>query len=131
MVPPAPFQTPPSETPQSGSARPTPTTPDRGDGPVRLSVRIPDMDCATEEAEIRQVLERVEGIEALRFATARRMLSLQVRTPGQFDAALAAIRRLGYAAHPVDETAASASALPAAGCGDGCAGAGTSTARRR
>ena len=58
------------------------------------------MDCAVEEGEIRNALERVEGIKALRFRLGDRTLGIDA--PGDaLTAALAAIRRAGFDPQPV------------------------------
>ncbi|BAL93964.1 heavy metal translocating P-type ATPase [Rubrivivax gelatinosus] len=84
-------------------AAPTDTTPDPG-GPG-LKLRIPAMDCAVEEGQIRRALEGIDGIRTLRFALAERTLRLDAE-PAARDAALAAIRRAGFAAEPLADDAA-------------------------
>ncbi|MGC4076578.1 MAG: heavy metal translocating P-type ATPase [Rubrivivax sp.] len=84
-------------------ATPADTTPDPG-GPG-LKLRIPAMDCAVEEAQIRRALEGIAGIRTLRFALAERTLRLDAE-PAARDAALAAIRRAGFAAEPLADDAA-------------------------
>lgn len=84
-------------------ATPADATPDPG-GPG-LKLRIPAMDCAVEEAQIRRALEGIAGIRRLHFALAERTLRLDAE-PAARDAALAAIRRAGFAAEPLADNAA-------------------------
>ncbi len=67
--------------------------------------RIPTMDCAVEEAEIRSALESIAGVTALRFDLGRRELSLSA-APRELEAALAAIRKLGFNPEPLAAPAA-------------------------
>nr|WP_231512057.1 heavy metal translocating P-type ATPase [Paucibacter sp. KBW04] len=53
------------------------------------------MDCMSEESEIRHALEPLQGIKQLRFDLSRRTVSLAAE-PVDLQAALAAIRRIGY-----------------------------------
>ena len=64
--------------------------------------RISTMDCAVEEGEIRNALERVEGIKALRFRLGERTLGIDA-SGDALTAALAAIRRAGFDPQPVVE----------------------------
>ncbi len=66
--------------------------------------RIPLMDCAAEESDIRHALDRVAGIRSLRFHLARRTLSIDA-TPDVLAQALEAVKRAGYPATqvPADE----------------------------
>ena len=73
--------------------------------------RIPAMDCAAEEADIRRALAGVPGIAALRFELLARILRIDA-PPDALAAALAAIGRAGYAAQPLP---AGAGAAPAQG----------------
>lgn len=68
--------------------------------------RIANMDCASEEAEIRRVLEPVEGIVRLQFQLSARILGIQATTPQQLDRALSAIRAAGFKPEPLPRPAA-------------------------
>jgi Cd2+/Zn2+-exporting ATPase len=59
------------------------------------------MDCATEEAEIRHALQGLAGLRALRFRLGERTLAIDAASPDHLQAALAAVRRLGYDPQPV------------------------------
>ena len=72
----------------------------------RTQWRIPTMDCAAEESEIRHALERIPGIRMLSFRLGQRTLTIDADADAR-DAALAAIRRAGFS--PVPFTAAVAS----------------------
>lgn len=63
--------------------------------------RIPTMDCAVEENEIRRALEAVPGIRAMRFQLAERTLGLRAE-PEALAAALAAIRDAGFQPERLD-----------------------------
>ena len=45
-------------------------------------LRISNMDCATEEAEIRKALDRIDGIRSLRFQLAARTLEITASEAG-------------------------------------------------
>ena len=62
--------------------------------------RISTMDCTVEEGEIRNVLEQVEGIKALRFHLGARTLGIDA-SGDPLTAALSAIRRAGFDPQPV------------------------------
>lgn len=62
--------------------------------------RIPTMDCAVEESEIRRALEPVAGVKALRFRLSERTLALTTED-GALPAALDAIRQAGFKPEPV------------------------------
>ncbi|SEQ17452.1 Cd2+/Zn2+-exporting ATPase [Solimonas aquatica] len=62
--------------------------------------RIPTMDCASEEAEIRRALESISGIQALRFQLGTRTLAMTA-PESVIAEALAAIRRAGFEPQPV------------------------------
>ncbi|MDI1238155.1 MAG: heavy metal translocating P-type ATPase [Polaromonas sp.] len=66
--------------------------------------RIPTMDCAVEESEIRQALEPISGIRSLGFQLGARTLRIDA-TSEAYPLALAAIRKAGFDPEP----------LPAAG----------------
>ena len=53
------------------------------------------MDCTAEESEIRRALEPIAGVTQLRFDLGQRTVSIAAE-PGDLDAALAAIKRIGY-----------------------------------
>jgi len=84
----------PQEVPQS-------VTPDPGD---TVSVfRIPAMDCANEENDIRKALADIVGIRSLRFELAARTLTMEA-PPSIQETALAAIRKLGFEIQAVQAT---------------------------
>lgn len=79
------------------------------------SFHIPAMDCMAEEAEIRSALERVAGVQGLRFDLARRVLSIEFALPGAAaqaasEAAARAIRQCGFSVEPWTEAPVSAAA---------------------
>ena len=65
-----------------------------------VTFRIATMDCAVEDSEIRNALERVAGIKALRFQLGNRTLGIDAPA-GALEAALVAIRRAGFDPQPV------------------------------
>ena len=60
-----------------------------------LTYRIPTMDCAGEEAEIRRALEPIAGIRGLRFQLSQRTLKIDADTDA-LAAALLAITEAGF-----------------------------------
>jgi Zn2+/Cd2+-exporting ATPase len=87
-----------------------------------VSVRIPTMDCAAEESEIRRVLEPVAGIRSLSFQLGARTLAISAPASVVTDA-LVAIRDAGFDPQPLVPSAEAASqnadAHPAAGLSGG------------
>jgi Cd2+/Zn2+-exporting ATPase len=69
-----------------------------------VTVRIPTMDCAGEESEIRRALEPVAGIRSLNFQLGARTLAISAPSPVVTDA-LAAIRAAGFDPQPLTPTA--------------------------
>lgn len=67
-----------------------------------LRFRIPTMDCAIEESEIRRALAPIAGVSGLRFDLSQRLLSLKAEAPPVLEAALAAIRQVGFEPTPLD-----------------------------
>ncbi len=66
--------------------------------------RVPAMDCAAEEADIRRALEHVPGIRSLNFQLGAR--TLRIHAPeAQLPTAVAAIRKAGYDIEPVSAPA--------------------------
>ena len=66
-----------------------------------VSFRIQNMDCASEEAEIRRALEPVAGVQSLSFQLGARTLA--IRAPAAVVAdAVAAIRKAGFDPQPLD-----------------------------
>jgi Cd2+/Zn2+-exporting ATPase len=63
--------------------------------------RIPSMDCAAEEAEIRHALDAVPGIHGLRFRLASRELAITADAAA-LPQAIAAIRKAGFELHALD-----------------------------
>ncbi|MBT9494851.1 MAG: cation-translocating P-type ATPase, partial [Paucibacter sp.] len=71
--------------------------------------RIANMDCASEESEIRRALEPIAGVKQLRFDLGQRTVSLAAE-PTDLVAAIAAIERIGYKPQSLaDPTAEAAS----------------------
>ena len=70
------------------------------------TIRIPMMDCAAEEAEVRRALENVEGIASMSFQLGSRTLTLRA-TDASFSKAIDAIRLAGFAAELSAENASS------------------------
>ena len=69
-----------------------------------LLFRIPTMDCAVEESEIRRALEPVRGISGLRFRLGERTMAITADEAALPDA-LAAIRKAGFKPEPLNSTA--------------------------
>ena len=69
--------------------------------------RIPDMDCAAEEAEIRNALKDVPGLRGLHFQLAARTLTIDA-PPAAMAAALEALQGAGFAAQPLAQESAPA-----------------------
>lgn len=74
-----------------------------------MRYRIPAMDCAAEEGEIRHLLADVPGITALHFALGARTLTIAGDAPAQA-AAVAALQRASFPATPLAAAAADAQA---------------------
>ena len=70
-----------------------------------LRFRIPSMDCASEESEIRRALDGIGGIRSLNFRLGERSLRIDA-APAVTDQAVAAIRRTGFAVVDWPEPAA-------------------------
>jgi Cd2+/Zn2+-exporting ATPase len=64
--------------------------------------RIPNMDCPTEEREIREALASVTGIEGLNFALSARTLTIAGQAASQADA-VAAIKKAGFDIIPLTQ----------------------------
>jgi Cd2+/Zn2+-exporting ATPase len=64
--------------------------------------RISNMDCASEEAEIRRALDGIQGIGALRFDLGARLLTFSA-SDAALPGALQAIRKAGFKPEPVEE----------------------------
>ncbi|MEO8313334.1 MAG: heavy metal translocating P-type ATPase [Pseudomonadota bacterium] len=71
--------------------------------------RIPTMDCAAEESEIRRALDPVPGIDSLGFQLGPRTIEITA-APEVIEQALEAIRGVGFAPESVEAIAASGSA---------------------
>lgn len=83
---------------------------------VRVTLRIPEMDCPTEENIIRQATASIDGINKLRFELAERRLLIEGSQSAQ-ERVLTAIRKAGFEAEPVstDSTAERPSRFSAIG----------------
>jgi Cd2+/Zn2+-exporting ATPase len=80
-----------------------------------LLFRIPTMDCAVEESEIRRALEPVAGVKGLRFRLGERTMAITT-DEGALPSALDAIRKAGFKPEPLGDAtdpAAGAQAAPA------------------
>lgn len=88
---------------------------------TRVQWRIPNMDCAAEEGEIRRALAPVPGVRRLRFQLAARLLMLEA-DPQALPQAEAALRAAGFAPQAVVDGTASAmpGAAPAVTPGAAC-----------
>jgi Zn2+/Cd2+-exporting ATPase len=75
--------------------------------------RISNMDCASEESEIRRAVDSIPGIEALRFDLGARLLTISASQAALPDA-LQAIRKAGFKPEPIDEDANTPSVTPTA-----------------
>ncbi|MEP7300521.1 MAG: heavy metal translocating P-type ATPase [Caldimonas sp.] len=67
--------------------------------------RIPTMDCAVEESEIRRALASIDGVTSLRFLIADRTVAITASADALAQA-VAAIRKAGFDPEPVDPAAA-------------------------
>ena len=76
-----------------------------------LLFRIPTMDCAVEQSEIRRALEPVGGISGLRFRLGERTMAITA-DDAALPEALAAIRKAGFKPEPLND---GAGAQPGAG----------------
>ncbi|WP_307640184.1 heavy metal translocating P-type ATPase [Variovorax paradoxus] len=74
-----------------------------------LLFRIPTMDCAVEESEIRRALEPVRGISGLRFRLGERTMAITAEDAALPDA-LEAIRKAGFKPEPLNNAANAPSA---------------------
>ena len=75
--------------------------------------RIPTMDCAVEESEIRRALEPVAGVSGLRFRLGERSLAITAEGAALSEA-LAAIRKAGFKPEALENPAADGSSPAAA-----------------
>ncbi|MGJ7611623.1 MULTISPECIES: heavy metal translocating P-type ATPase [unclassified Variovorax] len=93
---------------------PVPLTPDVADVPKGAQLfRIPTMDCAVEESDIRRALEPVAGVKALRFRLGERTMAITT-DDGALPEALAAIRKAGFKPEPLNAAGGPASGTQAA-----------------
>ncbi|WP_428419541.1 heavy metal translocating P-type ATPase [Methylibium sp.] len=71
------------------------------DSPVStgLRFRVPAMDCASEESEVRRAVEGIAGIRSLTFRLGERSLRIDA-SPDVAEQAAASIRRTGFEIHP-------------------------------
>jgi len=75
---------------------PTPAATDRS----RQQFRIPTMDCASEESEIRHAVDGIAGIASLSFQLASKTMTI-VASPAIVEQALTAIRKAGFDPQPL------------------------------
>jgi Cd2+/Zn2+-exporting ATPase len=90
--------------------------------------RIPTMDCAVEESEIRRALEPVAGVKALRFRLGERTMAITA-DDAALPEALAAIRRAGFKPEPLNAAGGPASGTQAASAPARIAGMSVGLAR--
>jgi len=94
-----------------------------------LLFRIPTMDCAVEESEIRRALEPVAGVRGLRFRLGDRTMAITA-DDGALSGALDAIRKAGFKPEPLNDAAGSpAAGAQAAAAPAGIAGMGSGLVR--
>ncbi|MEO6271144.1 MAG: cation transporter, partial [Lautropia sp.] len=79
--------------------------------PAGSRFRVPAMDCASEESDIRRGLEAVDGIRSLGFRLGERSLHIDADTPALAQA-VASIRAIGYEIHPWPQPGAGEPADP-------------------
>lgn len=113
-----------------GSHGPIPfATPEPTDVPKgALLFRIPTMDCAVEESEIRRALEPIAGVKALRFRLGERTMAITT-DDGVLPEALAAIRKAGFKPEPLNAAGGPASGTQPAAAPTQIAGMSTGLAR--
>lgn len=70
------------------------------DVPGATTYRIPTMDCAAEEGEIRHALDKVPGLRSLTFRLSARTLTIDAPAEA-LPLALAAIRKIGFKPEPL------------------------------
>jgi len=94
-----------------------------------LLFRIPTMDCAVEESEIRRALEPVAGVRGLRFRLGERTVAITA-DEGALPGALDAIRKAGFKPEPLNVAASSpADGAQAVAAPAGIAGMGSGLVR--
>jgi Cd2+/Zn2+-exporting ATPase len=93
-----------------------------------LLFRIPTMDCAVEESEIRRALEPIAGVKALRFRLGERTMAITT-DDGVLPEALAAIRKAGFKPEPLNAAGGPASGSQPAAAPTQIAGMSTGLAR--
>jgi len=69
--------------------------------------RVPTMDCASEEAEIRRAVERIAGIRAISFQLSQRTMTIDAPTTS-VEQALVAIRKAGFEPQPIQDKSGNA-----------------------
>jgi Cd2+/Zn2+-exporting ATPase len=82
----------------------------------RVRFRVPTMDCAAEESDIRRAVEPIAGIRGLGFQLAQRTLTIDGPTAA-VEQAMAAIRKAGFDPQPLAADAPSAPTAEHAGHG--------------
>ncbi|MBN9428732.1 MAG: heavy metal translocating P-type ATPase [Burkholderiales bacterium] len=84
----------------SGHACTTPTPDAAAATPGWARFRVPTMDCASEESEIRRAVEHIDGIRAMAFQLGQRTVAIDA--PGtSIEQAIAAIRKAGFDPQPL------------------------------
>jgi|JI10StandDraft_1071094.scaffolds.fasta_scaffold10886_3 Cd2+/Zn2+-exporting ATPase len=91
--------------------------------------RVPTMDCASEESEIRRAVDGIDGIRALTFQIGQRTLAIDA--PGSaVELAVVAIRKAGFDPQPLPDHSASSTAAASKTEADHEQGAGSAGAWR-
>ena len=93
-----------SEPPSVATAHPS----------VGTTFRIPTMDCAAEEAEIRRAVDGLDGIRGLRFQLGQRLLTIDAEASAVAPA-IEAIRKAGFDPWPIAQAPADGAGSAAAG----------------
>ena len=108
----------------------TAPTPDSATAPTGWArFRVPTMDCASEESEIRRAVEDIDGIRAMAFQLGQRTVAIDA--PGaSIEQAIAAIRKAGFDPQPLPTTKAVSTASAGATADDHDLGEGASGAWR-
>ncbi|WP_259373514.1 heavy metal translocating P-type ATPase [Aquincola tertiaricarbonis] len=83
-----------------GCGTTTPAAPATPPGANWVRFRVPTMDCASEESEIRRAVEGIAGIRALTFQLGQRSLALDAPGPA-VELAVAAMRKAGFDPQPL------------------------------
>jgi len=97
-----------------GQACAEPAPPDPAANASWARFRIPTMDCASEESEIRRAVTHITDIRAMTFQLGPRTMAIDA-PPASVEQALVAIRKAGFDPQPVPEPGAAAASGAGAG----------------